>query len=110
MRKCHYYTDPETGERFHIPGCMGGAVNMEYGCTCYPRTEKGERKETESDKVRALEKELAALERIIYKLTKHNAFSNARKTPKPAAGKTVRVLKRKRPPATDSGDVAGGFF
>jgi len=33
---CHIEKDTETGKRYWLPRCMGGAVYGKRGCTCDP--------------------------------------------------------------------------
>lgn len=33
---CKWWTDPQDGRRYFIPGCMGAAVGGKRECTCSP--------------------------------------------------------------------------
>lgn len=51
---CRWKTDPQIG-RYHIPGCMGGAVCGPSGCTC------GTRNRSTSERITDLEEQVAEL-------------------------------------------------
>ena len=57
---CHWRT--EDGERFMLPGCMGGAVYGMRGCTCVrpSRKQLEQRIEALEDRVKKLEVAIAA--------------------------------------------------
>lgn len=56
MSYCRWINDKEIG-RWHLPGCMGGAVYGPSGCTCPKRRRKKE-----------LEEVIAAMDERIKKL------------------------------------------
>lgn len=58
MARCHMHTTQ--GERFFLPGCIGGAVYGKNGCTCPKRSAK----ETEQ-RIFELEARVAELEKQI---------------------------------------------
>ena len=47
MAICRYIRDPETGQRFFMPECIGGAVQGSRFCTCFAK--KQARKKVERD-------------------------------------------------------------
>lgn len=56
MARCHMHT--AEGERFFLPGCMGGAVYGRDGCTCQRRTDK-----STEQRIFELEAKIAELEK-----------------------------------------------
>lgn len=59
MSRCQFKNDPEIG-RYHLPGCIGGAVYGPNGCTCGPM----DRAPKESSLIKDLERRIAALEAL----------------------------------------------
>jgi CO dehydrogenase nickel-insertion accessory protein CooC1 len=59
MKPCHYVK--HKGERYFIPGCMGGVHHGKEGCHC--NSGKMER-----DRIEALEKRIEKLEKLLNKV------------------------------------------
>lgn len=74
--KCHYSHD-ETGYRFWLPGCWGGATGGPNFCTCrYVVYDPEKDKHKELRKIiKDQEKEIAILNRIIKKLVRKNSLT-----------------------------------
>lgn len=52
MARCHMATDKESGTKYWLPGCMGGAVygDLDY-CTCWGTPERITRAEKLLDQI-----------------------------------------------------------
>lgn len=56
--RCHWVRANDVpGGKFHLPGCMGGAVYGPRGCTCPPKSAAKDRKDLER-RVTELEQKL----------------------------------------------------
>lgn len=69
VERCRWLTDPDTGAKYHVPGCWGG-VHDPRGCYCrrskdseeaYELGEQDDEIERLEDRVKALEEKLEAL-------------------------------------------------